>query len=164
MTHLHSRRTPYSVNVCAGAIEVLGTSFTVVQRDAEGEVTLHQGAIRFRAADGREVAVAPGQTLIWPLPSSPPAVSGADQVLATVALLRSRGRFGEAAGVLEDALLRPLPSATRERLSFELGSILTYQLRDRERACRHWARHRREAPGGRYERELDQALSGLGCE
>ena len=55
------------------------------------------------------------------------------------------------------------PSSARERLSFELGSILTYQLRARARACEHWARHVARFEGGRYEDEVQQAEATLGC-
>ena len=47
-----------------------------------------------------------------------------------------------AAALLDRALTTGLPTATLERLSYELGDIRTYQLADPERACRHWRSHR----------------------
>lgn len=63
------------VYVSAGRIEVLGTRFAVEQGEDGGEVRLERGAIRFVAADGREVRLAPGERLAWPLapPAPPPA-------------------------------------------------------------------------------------------
>jgi hypothetical protein len=60
------------VYVSAGRIEVLGTRFAVEQGEGGGEVRLERGAIRFVAADGREVRLAPGERLTWPLPPPPP--------------------------------------------------------------------------------------------
>ena len=60
---------PCRVFVSHGAIEVLGTRFTVRQRDDGGTVTLHEGKIRFvNQDDGRVVSLAPGESLTWPLP------------------------------------------------------------------------------------------------
>jgi hypothetical protein len=59
---------PVRVAVSAGVIEVLGTRFTVDQAARQGHVTLHEGKIRFRATDGREVTLRPGERLDWPLP------------------------------------------------------------------------------------------------
>ncbi len=87
--------------VSHGAIEILGTPFTVVQEDERGSVTLHEGEILFHDAGG----------------------------------------------------------GTRERFSYELGSILTYQLGDRASACRHWQEHARRYPDGRYQTEVLQAAA-----
>ena len=55
-------------------------------------------------------------------------------------------------------------TATRERLSFELGSLLTYQLHDVKRACAHWDAHRRAYGNGRYDAEVRAAAERLACE
>ena len=62
VVHRAERVAPYSVQVSGGMIEVVGTAFTVTQREDAGEVSLHHGVIRFRAADGRVVTLAPGST------------------------------------------------------------------------------------------------------
>ncbi len=230
---------PAVVLVSHGAIEVLGTQFTITQAAEGGEVVLHEGRIRFRATDGRTVELVPGDSLRWPLPSevaarvepsvpapvapgaltpdaapvagptgapvpdeaapaqtpaeiaartrpSPPSGKPADAVgarsprahaapapspvvpdvaklIEEITTLRRLGRFGEAAGKLESALTAPLPSATRERLSYELGSILTWQVRDPQRACKVWATHRAAWPNGRYSAEVDRASSAFSC-
>jgi transmembrane sensor len=136
----------------------------------------------------RTVDLAPGDSLAWPLPAepapplaphaaphatkaAPPAPSpvvdkppvDVDHILSELASLRARARFADAAALLERALAEELPAATRERLSYELGEIETYQLHT-ERACRHWQSHRAQFPHGRYTDEIDAALRRLGCK
>ena len=64
--------------------------------------------------------------------------------------------------LLERELSRGAPD-TRERLSFELGLIYTWQLKDPAAAGAHWAQHRHEYPGGRFSGEVDRATGTLGC-
>lgn len=195
---------PAVVLVSGGAIQVMGTKFTVEQRDARGSVTLHEGAIRFQPLKGEPVLIHPGETLRWPLqtsdaaepapaaPALPEATStqpdtrakqvrpirtraapnvasrnpnppDLEQVLHEIEVLRSRGEFEQAAQQLESAL-REQPRGTREILSFELGSLLTNQLKDRNRACAQWARHQRAFRGGRYADEVDLARKRLHCD
>ena len=97
-----------------------------------------------------------------PSPSEP-TPDDAEDVLRDVAVQRSRGQYEQAVATLETALAQHLRAATRERLSFELGSILTHQLSDRARACAHWAAHVRSFPSGRYDLEIAQARESLGC-
>jgi transmembrane sensor len=52
----------------------------------------------------------------------------------------------------------------RERLSFELGSLLTHQLHDARRACAHWAWHERSFRGGIYRDEVARSRDALKCE
>ncbi len=199
------------VQVSHGRIEVLGTEFTVTQRSDGGEVTLHEGSIRFRAEGGAEVLLSPGETLRWPLPvvaeraplplpiedepspeQAPVPETGPETVpetgperpqvvqrraprqpapafdvgavIESVEVFRRQGRFEEAAGELEKALRRSLPDATAERLSYELGDILTWQLRDKEAACAVWAEHRaRHGSESRYAQEIARAERTLGC-
>lgn len=182
----------FRVKVSHGVIEVLGTRFWVRQGEAGGEVRLEEGRIRFTQADGATRTLEAGATLTWPLPTSPatepepepetetetetdppglapgrPSARGrsADTgaVLAEVAELRSRRAYAQAVGRLREALAKPLGPASRERLSWELGSILTYQLAQGSEACAHWARHLRAFPRGAYEVEVRQARSHLLC-
>ena len=199
---------PAVVFVSGGAIQVMGTKFTVDQRDERGSVTLHEGAIRFQPLKGEPVLIHPGETLQWPLqtphdpeparapaPILPPPPQSTstqpdarakqvrpirtrpapnvasrnanppdlEQVLHEIEVLRSRGEFEQAARQLETAL-REQPRGAREILSFELGSLLTNQLKDRNRACAQWARHQRAFRGGRYADEVDLARKRLHCD
>jgi transmembrane sensor len=81
-------------------------------------------------------------------------------LLARIEALRSQGRYAEAAELAASA---PSSSASRERLSYERGGLLTYQLRDRDRACAHWQRHAAEFPAGGYAVEVQRARAHLGC-
>jgi transmembrane sensor len=200
--------------VSHGAIEVMGTRFTITQGSAGGNVVLHEGSIRFRSNDGRVKMLVPGESLSWPLPpefaeraeptapvaaaapapsekvevapapetvgTTPveiaaesanagphrkPLVAGPDigKLIEDISTLRRLGRFEEAATKLQGALGAKLPSSTRERLSYELGSILTWQLRDANRACRVWRTHMNYWPNGRYSSEVDRAEQALDC-
>jgi transmembrane sensor len=86
----------------------------------------------------------------------------AEAVVTELAALRRQGSWGEAVRLLERELNRGAPD-TRERLSFELGTIYTWQLREPAAACAHWAQHRRDYPAGRFDAEVDRALASLGC-
>jgi transmembrane sensor len=213
---------PAVVRVSHGTIAVLGTRFTIEQREQGGAVVLHEGRIRFDAGD-RSVVLVPGSSLTWPLeqvasadavvpqreatsPATAPqgvaphsdvptsdvaprrparveveaphvddasaqarAESGSepldvDHVITQVKNLRSRRRFADAAALLERTLTAELPTATLERLSYELGEIQTYQLASSDRACRHWSAHRERFPQGRYTVEVDAAVRRLGCK
>jgi len=87
-----------------------------------------------------------------------------ERLLTELANLRSRRRFSDAAALLERALTTDLPSETIERLSYELGDILTYQLTDPARACRHWQSHSARFPFGRYPAEVAAAVRRLACK
>jgi transmembrane sensor len=93
----------------------------------------------------------------------PEPVAPEPPILDEVAALRSRGEYQRAAQLLSRELSRALPDSTDERLSFELGTILTHQLHDVPRACAHWARHAARHPGGRYAADVAAAMTGLGC-
>ena len=97
---------------------------------------------------------------------SPPAtaVHDIDELLTAVENLRARRRFADAAALLERALTTAYPTATLERLSYELGDIRTYQLTDRASACRHWHTHRARFPQGRYTDEVAAAMRRLRCK
>ncbi|MBZ4399731.1 FecR family protein [Myxococcus sp. AS-1-15] len=194
VNHRPTDALPAVVLVSGGAIEVMGTRFTVDERGGSGTVTLHEGSIAFRRLGGEVVPVKPGQTLAWPVvdpnkpalppetrppptlapppapkvvPSRPPATSvrapSVDEVLRELEVLRGRHEFEQAARYLEESM-RKQPAATRERLSFELGSLLTYQLQDAQRACAHWARHEEQFRRGRYAEAVQRARGTLSCE
>jgi hypothetical protein len=64
---------PMRVLVSHGEIEVRGTRFSVDQLEGGGGAALLlEGRIVFRADDGREVVLLPGQSVAWPLPPPPP--------------------------------------------------------------------------------------------
>ncbi|MFT3837995.1 MAG: FecR domain-containing protein [Myxococcaceae bacterium] len=64
--------TPARVLVSGGAIEVIGTRFTVKQEGDSGELVLYEGVVRFVVSDGRIVTVLPGEAFRWPVPPEPP--------------------------------------------------------------------------------------------
>lgn len=107
-----------------------------------------------------------------PAPRSPANWSEFDRrlrseaTLKRVMALRQQGRWDESVTELERAL--ELPDAafgpgTRERLSWELGSVLTWQARDAGAACWHWTIHLKTYPRGRYTLEVTRAMSALEC-
>ncbi|QSQ15696.1 FecR domain-containing protein [Myxococcus landrumensis] len=185
------------VLVSGGAIEVMGTRFTVEERGTGGAVTLHEGAIAFRRLDGEVVQVRVGQTLVWPVeapsepavpapappeperpqslatperkagssraPPTPVRAPSVEDVLQELEVLRGRREFEQAARYLEESM-RKQPVATRERLSFELGSLLTYQLKDSRRACAHWDLHEKQFRRGLYGESVQRARGTLSCE
>jgi transmembrane sensor len=213
---------PVTILVSHGAIEVMGTAFTVVQGRSGGTVTLREGSIRFRAAPNILVNLRPGEQLAWPLlpsarpaaapsaqptpsasptsstppassasptSSTPPASSASptsstppassaqssvepapkpasavstEELLDRVESLRSRHQFEAAARELARGMASQ-PRPMRERLSFELGSLLTHQIRDARRACAHWDWHERTFRGGSYRNEVARSQRALGC-
>lgn len=111
----------------------------------------------------------PRPAAVEPAPS-PPAVAAREEerrsveaLLGRLAGLRTRGRYAEAAEALRAALNDPWSKGTRERLSFELGSIVSDHLGDRAVACREWDRHHAEFGGGRYAKEIEDARQRLSC-
>lgn len=86
----------------------------------------------------------------------------AEAVITELGQLRKQGAWNDAVHLLERELNRGAPD-TRERLSFELGLILTWQMKDAAAACAHWAQHQREYPEGRFDGEVDRAAASLGC-
>ena len=94
-------------------------------------------------------------------PPPPPFDTGA--LVERVERLRLQGRYGEAARALSLALPRISDRVMRERLSFELGAILSDQLQDRAAACRHWERHLRAHGRARYGAQIAAARARLGC-
>jgi transmembrane sensor len=86
------------------------------------------------------------------------------RIVEQVAELRAQRQYQAAVSLLRDALGRRWDRRTREVLSYELGTILTTQLRDQDGACAHWTTHREQFPGGRYARAIARAEERLSCE
>lgn len=89
-----------------------------------------------------------------------------ESTLRRVMALRQQARWTECISELERAL--ELPDAaygpgTRERLSWELGALLTWQAKDVDAACWHWTIHLKMYPRGRYTLEVTRALAALEC-
>jgi len=210
VAHRAAGAPPAIVFVSHGAIEVMGTAFTIVQGASSGRVILREGHIQFRGNAGTPIRLRPGEELVWPVPvastSTSPAEpaaasneptppreaapgaggpgarppSGAapgpvraarrpaagarslDELLEHVEELRSRHQFNTAARELR-AAIPSQPAPLRERLSFELGSLLTHQIGDARRACAQWRWHERLFPGGIYRDEVARARRALAC-
>jgi transmembrane sensor len=200
--HRGQNETPLQVLVSGGAIEVVGTRFSVIEREDSGEVALEEGAIRFVSLTGRIVRLAPGERYQWPEEVAPspaptpepepapepekepesvlekapaPQVTAkrvhppktlsvdVDEFLEQVFALRDRGRFEDAIQLLTKAMKRGLGPSTDERLSYEIGSILTDRLADQTRGCQHWSKHLRRFGYGRYASEITAAEKQLHC-
>lgn len=86
------------------------------------------------------------------------------RVVDQVALLRSQRQYQAAVSLLRDALRQRWDRRTREVLSYELGTILSTQLRDATSACAHWQAHREQFTAGRYARAIERVQERLGCE
>jgi len=85
------------------------------------------------------------------------------RIVDRVADLRAQRQYQAAVTLLRDALRERWDRRTREVLSYELGTILSTQLRDEAGACAHWAAHREQFPAGRYARAIERAEERLGC-
>ena len=86
----------------------------------------------------------------------------AEAVITELSQLRRNGAWTDAVKLLERELSRGAPD-TRERLSFELGLIYTWQLKDPAAGCAHWVQHQKEYPQGRFATEVERAAGTLGC-
>lgn len=86
----------------------------------------------------------------------------AEAVINELTQLRRTGDWTDAVKLLERELSRGAPD-TRERLSFELGLIYTWQMKDPAAGCAHWAQHRKEYPAGRFATEVNRSMATLGC-
>lgn len=75
-----SSAAPMKVLVSDGEIEVRGTRFAVDQIEGGGGAALlWEGVIVFRAPDGRQIELKPGQSVAWPLPPPAPAAPPAEK-------------------------------------------------------------------------------------
>jgi transmembrane sensor len=74
------------VLVSHGAVEVVGTRFTIEQGTDGGVVYLERGAVRFIADSGAVILMRPGDSLRYPIPESQPAAvtqSAPDDAIGT---------------------------------------------------------------------------------
>ena len=83
-------------------------------------------------------------------------------LLERIPKLRAEGDDAQAIRELEVAMRQDLPSAAREKLSYELGDLLT-QAWATERACHHWKDHAWRYPAGKYDEQVQQARAELNC-
>ncbi len=74
----------------------------------------------------------------------------ADEIIDRVTELRGMGHYAQAVAVLRKALRQRWDRRTGQVLSYELGQILERHRHDPAAACRHWRRHQRRYPEGRY--------------
>ena len=92
-----------------------------------------------------------------------PARCDLGAVLKRISGLRSRGRPGQAIEEIKAALKLSCGKGARRRLSFELGSMLSNQHGNTERACTYWKRHQARFGLGAYATEIRSARARLGC-
>ena len=86
-------------------------------------------------------------------------------MLDRIASRRARGEYRELAADLAAAMERERRPLTRERLSFELGTVLEASTSTMRRGlARYWATHLRTFAGGRYLEEVSDARKVLGCD
>lgn len=89
------------------------------------------------------------------------------QLLEEIERLRSQGHFAQAAALLVVACqkMRPQgPSAAYERLHYELGQLLAFQLKKKRKACLHWRDHLRLfSSSHRYASDIRASLRQLRC-
>lgn len=97
-------------------------------------------------------------------PLRPAQLGDDDAMIDRIASRRARGEYRALAADLAAAMERERRPLTRERLSFELGTVLSFHLDDAARACAHWATHLRTFAGGRYLEEVSDARKVLGCD
>ncbi|MEM9461972.1 MAG: FecR domain-containing protein [Myxococcota bacterium] len=217
---------PWRVEVPGGAIEVMGTRFSVVVNGDHGHVDLLEGAIQFVGHDGRVHRVQPGERFRFsatttvaaaddpaagaassrvsdneaaPTDSTAEADEGAPlaagellaalgrpdregkargsrgrhararnaealtRLVSEITELRAQRQYQAAVSLLRGALSKRWDRHTREVLSYELGTVLSTQLPNRDDACAHWAEHTRQFSGGRYARAIERATERLGC-
>jgi transmembrane sensor len=167
----------------SGSVELLEGTIRFVATDGR-TVTLGAGETLRWPLSAVEVAPQPEPTTPsldpTPVPPRPPSKRveltpaaptsepvkpfSSEAVLARVATLRSRRAYEEAVTALNAAMSEAPNASTRERLGFELGSLLTHQLRDVPRACAFWRAFRVEHPQSRYDEELASTVAALRCE
>lgn len=86
-------------------------------------------------------------------------------IVSQITDLRAKRQYRAAVSLLRGAIDdRGWDQHTREVLSYELGTILSTQLPDRDKACAHWTKHRQRFAEGRYARAIERAEDRLHCE
>ena len=165
------------IEVAAGAIEVIGTRFVVVQHGTTGHVDLLEGAIAFVDHEGREHALVPGRRLRWSegrvveTRAAAPARPGAsaspafelDATLEKVAALRRAGRYRDAVDVLHRARRSLGDGEGAEILSFEEGTLREHDTGG-PAMCAFWRGHLARFSDGDYTAAVRSRLARAGCE
>lgn len=168
------------IDVAAGAIEVIGTRFAVVQEGDTGHVDLLEGAIAFVDREGAEHAVLPGRRLRWndgrvvgtrERPADPERHATAtahpdddiDATLEQVAALRRAGRYRDAVDVLHRARRRIGDAHGAEILSFEEGTLREHDAMA-PAMCAFWRGHLARFPAGDYVGAVRSRIARAGCD
>ena len=86
----------------------------------------------------------------------------ASVLLERIPKLRAAGDDAEAIKELEVGMRQDLPAAAREKLSYELGDLLSKAWQT-DRACRHWKDHAWRYPAGKFDEQVQAARADLGC-
>lgn len=114
------------------------------------------------AVDDQPLAPAP----LKPIPgadwSTHDRLRRAALLLERIPKLRSQGKDAQAIAELEVAMKQDLPMAARERLSFDLGELLSWDEKP-DRACRHWKDHTWRYPAGKYDEQVKASQRELHC-
>lgn len=106
--------------------------------------------------------VAPEPPVTREAPKAPPRVApkaAEDDLFERLESLRTQARYQEAVTMLREALAGNHRAKVKRRLSYELGSLLTHQLRDHDAACAHWATHVKAYPDDEGARSARLALA-----
>ena len=98
-----------------------------------------------------------------PSRSRAPSSEELQGIVSQIAEFRAQRKYDAAVSLLRGALNKRWDRRTREVLSYELGTILSNQLTNREQACAHWKTHRRQFKSGQYERAIERIESRLTC-
>lgn len=171
------------VEVAAGAIEVIGTRFVVVQHGDDGHVDLLEGSIELVTDGGDSRSVEQGRRLSWsagvvepsPIaaaavgPSSPrpkPNVTNADDLdakLEQIASLRRSGRYSEAIAILKRARRTVTDPVVAEVLSYEEGTL---RMRDDSSAeiCAYWRGHLARFGSGKNDASIRGHMTTASCD
>ncbi|MEM7154674.1 MAG: FecR domain-containing protein [Myxococcota bacterium] len=99
-----------------------------------------------------------------PARSRAPSSEELQGIVQQIAEFRAQRKYDAAVSLLRGALNKRWDRRTREVLSYELGTILSNQLTNREQACAHWQNHRRQFPSGQYARAIERVEARLTCE
>jgi transmembrane sensor len=130
--------TPLRVLVSDGAIEVVGTRFTVTQRGDGGTVSVETGVVRFVDRDGKATLVRAGERLTWPFvaktspsppvqpaPTAPTAPVEPERSIAPPTSVRSATRRTKSSPRI-DRLLKQAPARQRQLLEEIEGLMIRH--------------------------------------
>jgi hypothetical protein len=109
-------------------------------------------------ADPPQPAIAPVE------PVEPEPGFDSKTLMAQLEELRIQRRFVELVKRIRVALPHIQDRHLGEELSYEMGEILTYRIRDRRQGCQHWQHHLQQFPQRRNRAAIQDALKHLGCQ